>query len=272
VDLVLNLRYPTAGETSASLLRVMAMGVPVVVPQYRQYLEIPRDSCLHLALGEEEDIRLTKILGRLASDEKLRLQLGRNARKYVLELHTLEESARGYKEFLDEMIARERGQGKQMAKPTRWRGLTPRPPAGSGPCRGDDYRRNSRVPGLLKASINVLDRFPALSPGESCCVRLKVTNCGDTVWLAEAKTYGGYVVAAARVYDTQGRLYGEDQQWQRLSRDVFPGRTIEINYPVNAPRTPGRYTLRFDLHDVGICWFSEENDSDTVSGFDFIVG
>ena len=40
-DLCLNLRYPTAGETSASLLRVLAAGRPAVVSDYAQFRELP---------------------------------------------------------------------------------------------------------------------------------------------------------------------------------------------------------------------------------------
>ena len=36
-DVFLNLRYPTAGETSASLLRLMGWGKPVIVTDYGQF-------------------------------------------------------------------------------------------------------------------------------------------------------------------------------------------------------------------------------------------
>ena len=43
-DLCLNLRYPTAGETSAALLRTLALGRPTVVSDYAQFAELP-SSC-----------------------------------------------------------------------------------------------------------------------------------------------------------------------------------------------------------------------------------
>ncbi len=40
-DILVNLRYPTAGETSASLLRLMAAGKPVVVSDAGSFRELP---------------------------------------------------------------------------------------------------------------------------------------------------------------------------------------------------------------------------------------
>ena len=42
-DLCLNLRYPSAGETSASLLRILALGRPAVVSDYAQFTDLPDD-------------------------------------------------------------------------------------------------------------------------------------------------------------------------------------------------------------------------------------
>ena len=44
-DLCLNLRYPSAGETSASLLRLFAAGKPVIVTRTAAYAELPDDVC-----------------------------------------------------------------------------------------------------------------------------------------------------------------------------------------------------------------------------------
>ncbi|HEV7785664.1 MAG TPA: glycosyltransferase, partial [Thermoanaerobaculia bacterium] len=54
VDLCLNLRYPTAGETSASLLRVLAAGRPAIVSDYAQFAELPAEVALRVPLGDEE--------------------------------------------------------------------------------------------------------------------------------------------------------------------------------------------------------------------------
>ncbi|MEM8964425.1 MAG: glycosyltransferase, partial [Acidobacteriota bacterium] len=52
VDLCLNLRYPSAGETSASLLRILAVGRPAVVSDYAQYAELPDAGVIKIPVGE----------------------------------------------------------------------------------------------------------------------------------------------------------------------------------------------------------------------------
>ncbi|HEX5761169.1 MAG TPA: glycosyltransferase, partial [Thermoanaerobaculia bacterium] len=53
-DLCLNLRYPTAGETSASLLRVLAAGRPAVVSDYAQFADLPATVAVRVPLGDGE--------------------------------------------------------------------------------------------------------------------------------------------------------------------------------------------------------------------------
>jgi glycosyltransferase involved in cell wall biosynthesis len=52
-DLCLNLRYPTAGETSASLLRVMAAGRPAIVSDYAQFADLPAAVALMVPLAPD---------------------------------------------------------------------------------------------------------------------------------------------------------------------------------------------------------------------------
>lgn len=274
VDLALNLRYPTAGETSASLLRVMGMGVPVVVPRYRQYADIPRETCAHLDPGEGEEQRLEQLIAELAGDPDRRWRMGRAAREFVTREHTLEASAQGYASFLGELVSgRGRQTEEQRRQTARWIGLGPRCPAGSGPCLGDGYQRNSRVPGRLESTVRVLDRLTAGGAGAAGSVRLEITNHGDTVWLAEPNNHGGYVIVAARIFDRHGSLTGPEQQWQRLPEDMAPGATVVLSCPFIFPDRPGRYSVRFDLLDVGLRWFASENrPAERLPGFDVTVG
>ncbi|HSM14502.1 MAG TPA: glycosyltransferase, partial [Thermoanaerobaculia bacterium] len=53
-DLCLNLRYPTAGETSASLLRILAVGRPVIVSDYAEFAGLPEEIAIRVPLGEGE--------------------------------------------------------------------------------------------------------------------------------------------------------------------------------------------------------------------------
>lgn len=55
---VVNLRYPTAGETSGPLTRVIGAGRPVAVSDYAQFAGLPDGVVVHIPLGarEEEDL------------------------------------------------------------------------------------------------------------------------------------------------------------------------------------------------------------------------
>jgi len=273
VDLVLNLRYPTAGETSASLLRVMGMGVPVIVPNYRQYADIPGETCTHLDLGEGEEERLFRLIIDLSRDRERRERMGREARALVAREHTLEAAARGIVDFLRTVVSGTADEGDERRRRTaEWTGLGPRVPAGCGPCRGDGYRRNSRVPGHLEAGLRILDRVTAGAAGAATEARLEITNRGDTTWLAEPNRCGGYVIAAARIFDRQGRLVKPEQQWQPLPGDLGPGDSCRLKCRFRFPDRPGTYAVRFDLLDVGLGWFAEDLPAERLPGYDVTVG
>jgi glycosyltransferase involved in cell wall biosynthesis len=102
-DFCVNLRYPSAGETSASLLRIMSMGKAVAVSNYAQFTEYPDDCCIKIDLGEKEEDLLFEQMCRMASDPALRARYGRAARKYIQQNHTPDRAAWGYYEALKEI-------------------------------------------------------------------------------------------------------------------------------------------------------------------------
>lgn len=104
-DLCVNLRYPSAGETSGSLIRMMGMGKPVLISDYAQYREFPDDCCVKVDLGEYEVELLYRYMKFLAENPAVRKKLGENARKYTLANHSLESSARAYIEFIQQCLA-----------------------------------------------------------------------------------------------------------------------------------------------------------------------
>jgi len=104
-DVAVNLRHPTAGETSGTLIRLLGMGKPVVVSNAGAFSEIPDGAAAKVDVdGREEDL-LAAYLRRLADDAPLRRALGENARAYAASHHSLAGSARGYAAFLREIAA-----------------------------------------------------------------------------------------------------------------------------------------------------------------------
>lgn len=99
-DIAVNLRYPSAGETSGTLIRLLGIGKPVIVSNTGSFAEIPDDACAKVDLDETEEELLLAYLRRLAADEPLRRRMGDNARRHIRAHNTLEGAARGYAEMV----------------------------------------------------------------------------------------------------------------------------------------------------------------------------
>jgi glycosyltransferase involved in cell wall biosynthesis len=104
-DVAVNLRHPTGGETSGTLIRLLGIGKPVIVTDHGSFAEIPDGCCAKVALDESETALLAEYLGALAADPGLGRRLGENARRHVLEHHSLETSAAGYANFLEQVLS-----------------------------------------------------------------------------------------------------------------------------------------------------------------------
>jgi glycosyltransferase involved in cell wall biosynthesis len=122
-DVCLNLRWPTAGETSASLLRIMGAGVPVLVSRTGSFEELPDDAAGKIDVGDIEEELLLEYLLLLARRPDIREAMARAARRYVAEHHTLEGAARGYLEFLASVSGTQ--EGSEIVVPTLPQPLPP---------------------------------------------------------------------------------------------------------------------------------------------------
>ena len=68
-DLGVAPRFPTAGETSAAVLRFLAAGTPVIVSGYGQFLEFPREATPRVAPGGAGVAELARILVEFSRDD-----------------------------------------------------------------------------------------------------------------------------------------------------------------------------------------------------------
>ncbi len=82
-DVLVNLRHPTLGETSATVVSALAQGVPTVVSTGGWYDELPSDAVARVPSGEREVELLTGVLGRLAGDAGLRERMAEAGRNYA---------------------------------------------------------------------------------------------------------------------------------------------------------------------------------------------
>src|SRR5213078_3844171 len=53
-DVVVNLRYPTMGETSGSVIRGLSLGKPLIVSDVGSFSELPDDVALKIPVDEYE--------------------------------------------------------------------------------------------------------------------------------------------------------------------------------------------------------------------------
>jgi glycosyltransferase involved in cell wall biosynthesis len=121
-DIALALRYPTGGETSAVLMRLLGLGRAVVVSDTGAFSELPDDLCAKVPPDESEEEVLLAYLRALAADPTLRRRMGENARRHVETRHRVEDTARAYAEAVRGILAR--AQPPEPAVPP----LAPSPP------------------------------------------------------------------------------------------------------------------------------------------------
>ncbi len=95
-DIGVNLRYPSAGETSGIALKLMAAGKPVIVTAGEEVSSFPRGSVIQVDPGEAETEMLAHYLYALATDDEMREVVGQNAARYVVERHNVESVTNQY--------------------------------------------------------------------------------------------------------------------------------------------------------------------------------
>jgi glycosyltransferase involved in cell wall biosynthesis len=108
-DICISLRFPTMGETSGSLCRLLAAGKPCIVSYAGWFAELPDSCVVKVGVHTHEVEELANAIWELIIDEPRRLQLGRDARAYVQRHHRIEDTARIYLEFCQEIHEREKG-------------------------------------------------------------------------------------------------------------------------------------------------------------------
>jgi glycosyltransferase involved in cell wall biosynthesis len=102
-DICINLRYPTMGESSGSLLRMMGYGKPVLVTNYGSYAEFPDQCVLKINPDIDEEVMITRLITELANDEDMRVSIGKEASEYIKSECNIEKCVAEYAEFINEL-------------------------------------------------------------------------------------------------------------------------------------------------------------------------
>ena len=95
-DVLVNLRHPTMGETSGSVIRGLALGKPLIVSDVGWFSELPRDVGLAIPPDDDEIATLTSALELLASRPEVREAMGANAAELARRDHDVERVAELY--------------------------------------------------------------------------------------------------------------------------------------------------------------------------------
>ncbi|HUB83051.1 MAG TPA: glycosyltransferase [Bryobacteraceae bacterium] len=104
-DIVLNLRYPTVGESSGTLLRSLGLGKAVLVSEIGSFAEFPDDVCLKVPVGPGEEDLIFEYLNLLISRPEVAQALGERARDHVAQKCNWAAVARQYAEFAEAVNA-----------------------------------------------------------------------------------------------------------------------------------------------------------------------
>lgn len=86
-DCGINLRYPSVGETSQTLLELMAHGKPVIISRTDENDQYPGDAVFRIPVGKTCVEDLVRILRKLNDNKELRQSTGSAARHYIKQNH-----------------------------------------------------------------------------------------------------------------------------------------------------------------------------------------
>jgi glycosyltransferase involved in cell wall biosynthesis/SAM-dependent methyltransferase len=228
-DVVLNLRHPTVGENSGTLMRAMGMGKPVLVSDTGSFRELPDGVCLKVPIDATEEDFLFEYLSLLTSRPMVALQIGEKAREWVTRGCSWPLVARRYFDFLEDPS-----------------GAGPRPAAGSQPAPSHpdsidkDYilgwAATADAPKHYAAShIDRLARTLDLTPPGT--VNDRILEMGAYLQITPAlKTRLGYGEVRACYFGPSGakshkRVRSSDGEEFECEVDLFNAETDVFPYP-----------------------------------------
>lgn len=106
-DICVNLRYPTAGETSGSILRILSIGRPVITSDTGWFSELPDSCSAKVDIAKYEDELLLEYLNVIAPDKEMTKKMGENAREYILNEYNPEKIAQEYYAFINNTVGKQ---------------------------------------------------------------------------------------------------------------------------------------------------------------------
>jgi glycosyltransferase involved in cell wall biosynthesis len=118
VDLVANLRYPSMGESSASLVQAMSLGKPVIVTNHGSFADLPDNVVVKVSYGSEEILEIARALKLLIESREERERLGEAALRYVTDHCAPQKVADQYLNLLHVVEGQRHRDSEEI--PSRW--------------------------------------------------------------------------------------------------------------------------------------------------------
>lgn len=102
-DICFNLRYPTQGESSASLHRILGMGKPAIVSKIGSFEEYPDEIVRKISHGHNEVGEILDAVRDMAKDREELEKRGESAIAFAKEHCSLEKNGLKYAEFFKDV-------------------------------------------------------------------------------------------------------------------------------------------------------------------------
>ena len=96
VDCCVNLRYPSAGETSGIGIRLMGLGKPVIFSDGPENASLPDHAYLAVEPGIREETHLFEQMCLLVTKPELGRAVGGCAADHILRYHSIKAAAEQY--------------------------------------------------------------------------------------------------------------------------------------------------------------------------------
>lgn len=103
-DFCFNLRYPTQGESSASLHRMLGMGKPALVTDIGTFEEYSEDFVIKISHDDNEIEDIYAAICKLNDNKKLIAEMSNKAYEYAIKNCSLDHNAKKYKEFFEGIL------------------------------------------------------------------------------------------------------------------------------------------------------------------------
>lgn len=103
-DICINLRYPTQGESSASLHRMFGMGKPVLVTKIGSFEEYPDEIAIKIPYDNNEVNEIYNAIYKLLIDDLYLSEMSEKSYAYALENCNVKDNAYRYFQFFSDLI------------------------------------------------------------------------------------------------------------------------------------------------------------------------